>query len=119
MVHWGYVSQSIEQNELGLSEPVTVLNWRSEEDIVKTDKIYCITVANGLSNSATPDTKTTKTKPPLRNQMQSHQSPRKGCFTIKMKKNKATVQFLRPKHKVVTSVSERRRMTRVSSQTLK
>ena len=30
-------------------------------------------------------------------------------------KNKATVQFLKPKHKVVTSVGERRRMTRVSA----
>ena len=34
-------------------------------------------------------------------------------------KNKATVQFLKPKHKVATSVSHRRRMTRVSSQTMK
>ena len=34
-------------------------------------------------------------------------------------KNKATVQFLKPKHKVVISVSERRRIIRVSRQTLK
>ena len=49
MVYWGYVSQFTEQNELGLSESVT--NWTSEEDIVKIDKKYCITVANGLSDA--------------------------------------------------------------------
>ena len=55
MVYWGYVSQSAEQNELALSESVTT--GTSEEDIVKIDKIYCNTVANGLSNGAMPDTK--------------------------------------------------------------
>ena len=45
--------------------------------------------------------------------------PEKRVLYHKNGKNKATVLFLRPKHKVVTSVSERRRMTRVSSQTLK
>ena len=55
MVYWGYVSQSTEQNELALSESVTT--GTSEKDIVETDKIYCNTVANGLSNGAMPDTK--------------------------------------------------------------
>ena len=55
MVYWGYVSQSTEQNELALSKSITT--GTSEEDIVKIDKIYCNTVANGLSNGAMPDTK--------------------------------------------------------------
>ena len=38
--------------------------------------------------------------------------PEERVLYHKNGKNKATVQFLRPKHKVVTSVSERRRMTR-------
>ena len=45
--------------------------------------------------------------------------PEERVLYHKNGKNKATVQLLRPKDKVVTSVSERRRMTRVSSQTLK
>ena len=85
---------------------------------MKTDKIYCITEANGLSNSATPGTKTTKKTTPWESNARAP-DPEERVLYNKNGKNKATVQFLGPKHKVVTSVSERRRMTRISSQTLK
>ena len=48
-------SPLIERNELRLSE--SVANWTLEEYIVKKDKIYCITVANGLSSGAVSGTK--------------------------------------------------------------
>ena len=48
-------SPLIERNELRLSEAVA--NWTLEEYIVKIDKIYCITVANGLSSGAVSVTK--------------------------------------------------------------
>ena len=48
-------SPLIERNELRLS--ASVANWTLEEYIVKIDKIYCITVANGLSSGAVSDTK--------------------------------------------------------------
>lgn len=62
------------------------------------------TVANGLSNGAGSDTKTTK-KPTfsggknmwkrITHLMQRHQTSRKGYSTIYKEKSKATVQFLK------------------------
>ena len=55
MVYWANVSQYTEQKELSLSELVT--NWTLEEYILKIDELYCITVTDGVSNGAVPDTK--------------------------------------------------------------
>ena len=103
MVYWGYVSQSTEQNELGLSESVTT--GTSEEDIVKIDQIYSNTVANGLSNGAMPDTKKKK-KPPFRSgkkYVETYSSPNAMALDPEQRvlhhingKNKATVQSLKP-----------------------
>ena len=87
-------------------------------------------MANGLSNGAMPDKKKKHQKNhPLgvgKKYVETHSSsnamaldPEERVLHHINGKNMATVQFLKPKHKVVTSVSERRRMTRVSRQTMK
>ena len=63
MAYYEYVSQSTEQSGLRLSESVTRLTL--EEYIVKINQIYCITVANDLSNGAMPDRKKKHVKPPF------------------------------------------------------
>ena len=76
MVYWEYVSQSIEQNDLSLSESATT--GTSEQDIAKIGKKYSNTVANGLSNGAMPYTK--KTKQNKTKQKKAHTHTKKPPF---------------------------------------